>query len=153
MDSNQIAVYFQEDFFLPDLESKTKEEVLSELLQPLFDKKKVKNKSLILETLIKRETLGSTGIGKKVAIPHCRTSVISELYVVVGISLEGIPYNAIDKKDVKLIFLVIAPAQEESNVYLPILGKIVEMLRDSRTRRSLMKLRDFSSFLEVIQRG
>jgi len=153
MASFNLINFFQEEFFLPQLVSQTKEELLDELVQVLYDKKKVKSKSLILETLLKRETLGSTGIGKRVAVPHCRTLVVSEVTIMVGISPLGIPYDSIDKKDVKLFFLIVAPPQEESNFYLPILGKIVELLRDSRIRKSLMKVKDFSSFLNIIQRG
>ena len=153
MASLNLINFFQEEFFLPQLVSQTREELLEELVQVLYDRKKVKSKSLILETLLKRETLGSTGIGKRVAVPHCRTLVVSEVTIMVGISPLGIPFDSIDKKDVKLFFLIVAPPQEESNLYLPILGKIVELLRDSRIRKSLMKVKDFSSFLNIIQRG
>jgi len=153
MASFNLINFFQEEFFLPQLVSQTREELLEELVQVLYDRKKVKSKSLILETLLKRETLGSTGIGKRVAVPHCRTLVVSEVTIMVGISPLGIPFDSIDKKDVKLFFLIVAPPQEESNLYLPILGKIVELLRDSRIRKSLMKVKDFSSFLNIIQRG
>lgn len=153
MASIDLNNFFQEDFFLPQLESQSKKEVLEEMVQVLYDSNKVKSKSLILETLLKRETLGSTGIGKRVAVPHCRTLVVSEVTIVVGISPQGIPYDSIDKKDVKLFFLIVAPPQEKSNLYLPILGKIVELVRDSRIRKSLMKVKDFPSFLNIMQRG
>jgi len=146
-----LAGFFRHEFFLPELVSETKEEVLEELIQPLIDDGKIKSRSLVLETLNKRETLGSTGIGKGVAIPHCRTLAISGVQIVAGISKKGIHYDAIDKKKVHLFFLIIAPPQEDSNLYLPILGKIVEIMRNSRVRRSLMKVKDFSSFLDIIQ--
>lgn len=153
MDGSQLARYMKEEFYLPQLKSRTKEKVLEELLQPLVDKKNIKGHSLILETLKKRETLGSTGIGKGIAVPHCRTSVVSSVHIVIGVSQEGVRFESIDKKKVKLFFLIIAPPQEESNLYLPILGKVVEMVRNSRTRKALMKTRDFPSFLEIIQGG
>ena len=153
MDTHRLASFFHEEFFKPELVSKKKEDVLEELVQPLVDSGKVKSKSLILETLKKRETLGSTGIGKGIAVPHCRTSVVSEIHIVAGVSNNGIPFDAIDKKDVKIFFLIVAPPQEETNLYLPILGKIVEMVRNARTRRALRKVDDFSSLLKVIQGG
>lgn len=103
-----------------------------------------------MENLFKRETLGSTGIGKGVAIPHCRSLAVSEILIIVGISEEGVHYAAIDKKKVHLFFLIIAPPQEKSNLYLPILGKIVEIVRDSKKRRSLMKAENYTTFLKVI---
>jgi len=153
MNSTELKDFFQEGFFLKNISSETKSDVLKELVQPLVDRGKIKNARLVLEILNKRETLGSTGIGKGVAIPHCRTLVVSDIHIVVGISKKGIRYDAIDKKEVHLIFLIVAPPQEKSNLYLPILGKIVEMVHDSKTRKALMKAEDFSSFIKAIQGG
>ena len=151
MNSIVLVDFFRHEYFLPDLKAETKEAVLEELIRPLVDEGKIKTKDIVLETLAKRETLGSTGIGKGVAIPHCRTLAISEVQIVVGVSKRGIPYDAIDRKKVHLFFLIIAPPQEESNLYLPILGKVVEMLRDSKVRKLLMKAKDFRLFLDIIE--
>ncbi len=153
MNSTELADLFRKGFFIPDLVSDSKAKVLEEMVQVLVDAGKVKSKSLVLETLKKRETLGSTGIGKGVAIPHSRTLAVSRIHIVVGISRKGINYDAVDKKKVHLFFLILAPPQEDVNRYLPVLGKIVELMRDSKIRRSLMKSKDFSSFLNVIQGG
>ena len=150
MHSSELAGFFHEDFFIPKLSSVDKEHVLGELVQPFLNTGKIKSRSLIMENLFKRETLGSTGIGKGVAIPHCRSLAVSEILIIVGISEEGVHYAAIDKKKVHLFFLIIAPPQEKSNLYLPILGKIVEIVRDSKKRRSLMKAENYTTFLKVI---
>lgn len=153
MDIHKLIDLLRDGWFLPDLGSETKEKVLEELLQPLVDDKRVKSKDLVLEILNKRETLGSTGIGKGVAIPHCRTLAASDVNVVIGISAKGVRYDAVDGKKVHLFFLIVAPPHEESNSYLPILGKIVEMVRDKKVRKALVKMRDFQSFLDVIEKG
>jgi mannitol/fructose-specific phosphotransferase system IIA component (Ntr-type) len=150
MNTTEIISFFKEGFFFPSLVSNSKEEVLEELVQPLFDEKRIKSKNLVLETLMKRETLGSTGIGKGVAIPHCRTLATSDLYVVVGLSKRGIPYDAIDKKKVHLFNLIVAPPQDVSNNYLRLLGKICELVRDSKIRRNLIKAKDFPTFISII---
>jgi len=129
----------------------TKNDILEELVKPLIDTGKIRNKHVLLETLLKRETLGSTGIGKSVALPHCRTLAISQICVVVGISQKGIDYNAIDKKKVKLFFLIVAPPQEKINQYLPLLGKIVEIVRDNKNRKNLLKTENYTDFMEIIQ--
>ena len=96
MNTGEFVSYFKEDFFLPELQSKKKEAVLEELLQPLVNAKLIKSPKLVYETLLNRETLGSTGIGKQVAIPHCRTLAIPEICIVVGLSQKGIDYKAVD---------------------------------------------------------
>ena len=149
MNINTLSKYFSEDLFLVDLKANSKEKVLAELIEPLIQKSFVKNKMILLETLKRRETLGSTGIGKGVAIPHCRTLAVSTIHIVVGVSKSGIESEAIDKKKVHLFFMIVAPPQEETNLYLPILGKIVEIVRDAKYRQKLLKAKDFQTFVEV----
>jgi len=151
MNAGELVQFFRPECFINDLKGETKSEILEELVQPLIDTGKIRNKHVLLETLLKRETLGSTGIGKGVALPHCRTLAISQVCVVVGISKNGVDYNAIDKKKVKLFFLIVAPPQEKTNQYLPLLGKIVEIVRDSKNRKNLLKTDNYTDFMEIIQ--
>ena len=113
----------------------------------------VTNSDLLLTTLEQRETLGSTGIGKGVAIPHCRTMSVSEIHMIVGISEKGVDYDAPDNEKVNLFFLILAPPQEETNNYLPILGKICEMARDKKLREKMIKASDHETFVQLIREG
>ncbi len=151
MNTGELIKYFSGDRFIPQLQSNTKDDVLKELVKPLLDLGVIKNKNVILETLKKRETLGSTGIGHGIAIPHCRTLAVQDVQVVIGISKDGVEYNAIDEKPVYLFFLIAAPPQEISNQYLPILGKIVEMLRSSKTRKALMNAASYDELMKAIK--
>ena len=151
MNINDVVGYFREENFLPDLKSENRNDVLEELIVPLYERNIIRNRRVIIETLQKRETLGSTGIGFSVAIPHCRTLTVPDIQVVVGISKSGIEYDAIDEEKVTLFFLVISPPHERSNLYLPLLGKIVELLRDEKIRNALNKCDNFSSFLEIMK--
>jgi PTS system nitrogen regulatory IIA component len=149
MNTQKLINFFKEDLFMPKLKSHSKDAVLAELIEPLVENGYVKNRDILLETLKKRETLGSTGIGKGVAIPHCRTLAVSSIFIVIGLSREGIEYQAMDKKKVHLFFMIVAPPQEETNLYLPVLGKIVEVVRDSKFRRKLLKIKDYASLIEI----
>ncbi|MCD6115503.1 PTS sugar transporter subunit IIA [bacterium] len=151
MNGEELLEFFRPECFIFDLQGETKKDILEELVKPLIDTGKIRNKHVLLETLLKRETLGSTGIGKNVALPHCRTLAISQICVVVGISQKGIDYNAIDKKKVKLFFLIVAPPQEKINQYLPLLGKIVEIVKDNKNRKNLLKTENYTDFMEIIQ--
>jgi fructose-specific phosphotransferase system IIA component len=148
--ASELARYLHPDCYLPDLKSTTKNEVIEELIEPLIETGILKNSNLVLETLKKRETLGSTGIGKGVAIPHCRTLAVSKIHIVCGVSRKGIEYDATDKKKVNLIFLILAPPNDEANRYLPILGTLVERIRDSKTRQALIGAKDYADFVQVI---
>jgi nitrogen PTS system EIIA component len=148
--ASELARYLAPEYYLPDLTATTKEEVIKELVQPLVESGLLRNVNLVFETLKKRETLGSTGIGKGVAIPHCRTLAVSKIHIVCGVSKKGIDYDATDKKKVNLFFLILAPPHDEANRYLPILGTLVERIRDSKTRQALINAKDYSTFVLVI---
>lgn len=153
MDKDDLLIYFDEQLFLPDLKAQTKDEILEEIVEQFVDVKYLKNKDIVLEMLNQRELLGSTGIGKGIAIPHGRTTSASDIMIAFARSTEGIEYDAIDGKPVHLIFMIIAPPQDENNMYLPILGKMVEILSKSKVRNKLMLTETYSEFIEIISKG
>ena len=150
MNLNELVGYFKEEYFLPDVQADSKNELLEEIIEPLLQSEAIKNKRVILETLKKRETLGSTGIGHGVAIPHCRTLAVEEVQIVIGLSQKGISYEALDNEPVYLFFLIVAPPQEKSNQYLPILGKLVEILRDESIRKQLQTVNSIDEFKTIL---
>lgn len=153
MDNDNLVIYFDEQLFLPDLKATTKDELLKEIVDQFVNVKYLKNSDIVLDMLRQREVLGSTGIGKGIAIPHGRTTSASEIMIAFGKSQSGIDYDTIDGKPVHLVFMIIAPPQDENNMYLPILGKMVEVLNKSKNRNKLMSAETFSEFIEVISKG
>ncbi|MFC1568846.1 PTS sugar transporter subunit IIA [bacterium] len=150
MNETTFISLFQEDRYIAELSGTSQNQILKELLKPLEQNHVVNNSDLLLATLKKRETLGSTGLGKEVAIPHCRTLAVSELIIIVGRS-NGVDWKAMDKKPVKLFFLIIAPPQEKQNIYLPVLGKLCEMIRVNKIRKNLLKTDNFQDFVNIIK--
>jgi mannitol/fructose-specific phosphotransferase system IIA component (Ntr-type) len=120
-----------------DLKSSKKDQVLIELVD-LLNLKPHSKKSL-LATLQAREDLGSTAIGRGIAIPHCRSLVAGKLLVAIGISRKGIPFRASDRKRARLFFLIAAPPIGDPGEYLIALGKIAEvapiLIKDKRFKR------------------
>ena len=82
----------------------------------------------LLRMLQRRETLGSTGVGRGIAIPHCRSLVVSHLRLGYGHKREAVDFQAIDGQPVSDFFLIVAPPTEVSNQYLPVLGKIAQFV-------------------------
>ncbi len=153
MTTSELASYFTEAHFIPQLKSDSKDAALEELLGPLVVESRLKSKEPVLTTLKQREMLGSTGIGNQVAIPHCRTLSVSEINVVVGLSESGIDFEAMDGDKAHLFFLILAPPLEESNNYLPILGKICELARDKKLRDKMIHSQDHETFVQLIHGG
>jgi PTS system nitrogen regulatory IIA component len=146
----ELAKYFESALFIPQLKSNTKNAVLKELLDPFVQEKYIRNRELVLEMLHRREKLGSTGIGKNVAIPHGRTTAAADVIVAFGRSEQGIDFDAVDAKPVHLFFMVIAPPHDEGNVYLPLLGSLVTVLNLKKNRDKLLKVDTFEEFIKVL---
>lgn len=117
------------------LKPNKKNKVIEDLV---YSVKKGSDAELIVSTLLKREELGSTGIGKGIAIPHCRSLAVNKLEIAIGRTTKPIKFNAIDKKPVSLIFLIIAPPQDPGNQYLMTLGKIVQIAKEL-TKKDLLQ--------------
>jgi len=153
MDNEDLIAYFDEQLFLPDLKATSKDELLKEIVDQFVNVKYLKNSEIVLEMLKKREVLGSTGIGKGIAIPHGRTTSASDIMIAFGKSRQGIDYDSVDGKPVHLVFMIIAPPQDENNMYLPILGKMVEILSKAKNRNKIMDAETFEEFIAVISKG
>jgi fructose-specific phosphotransferase system IIA component len=148
MEISELVQYFKEEFFLPNLNSETKDEALLEIVTQFEEQGLIRKKEILLEMLKRREGLGSTGIGKGIAIPHGRSTVAKDVIIAFGKSSKGIDFNSVDGKPVHLIFMVVAPPIEEGNKYLPVLGKLVEFLNNEKTRDNLMKIKSFDALVK-----
>ena len=140
----------KEERVILDLKSKDKESVLEELLEPLNLPEE--RKKLVLEALKKRESIGSTGIGKGIAIPHTRSVVLDDVYLVVGRSREGVDFQALDGKPVHLFFLLCAPPQDPGTRYLITLGMIANIARKIIKSDEYMKIQDKREFIDYLLR-
>lgn len=149
MQKIDIKNHFREELFLPSMKATTKLEVLEEMVDTFVEQKVIKSKELALEMLKRRETLGSTGIGKGIAIPHGRTTAAGDVIIGFGKSENGVDFDAIDGKPVTLFFMVIAPPQDENNVYLPILGSLVTTLNNASNRKKILGINTYEEFLEI----
>ena len=107
--------------------------------------------SILYKTLKRRENLGSTGIGRGIAIPHCRSLVVSRLHLAYGRKLDGVEFKAIDDQPVHNLFLIVAPPLEVSNQYLPVLGKIAQFAKDDDVPGLLKGLSEPEEFLALLE--
>lgn len=142
------------DFFSPDaitlaLRGGSKDEVLAELVGLL--RMDERSSGTLLRIIQRRESLGSTGIGRGIAIPHCRSLVVNRLRLAFGHRTEGVDYQAIDGKPVCHLFLIVAPPLEISNQYLPVLGKIAQFAKEPDVPDRLAALRSTEDFWRLLE--
>ncbi len=132
-----------------NIEADNKDDILKELITLLdLDEK---SEGILFKTLKRRENLGSTGIGKGIAIPHCRSLVVNRLRLAYGRKPEGVDFKAIDGAPAFNFFLIVAPPLEVSNQYLPVLGKIAQFAKDAEVPTRLQEIRSAGEFLDLLE--
>ena len=124
------------DFVCPgairaELDAEDKESVIREMVEALVASKTVleKDRDDIVEAIMKREELGSTGIGRGVAVPHTKHPSVDKLVGTVGISTDGVDFDSLDGERVQLFFLLISPPDRPGD-HLRALENISRQLRD-----------------------
>lgn len=145
----ELREFFSEDAVKLELEGTTKDEVLKELISLL--KLDEKAEGMLFKMLKRRENLGSTGIGRGIAIPHCRSLVVNRLRVAFGRKSAGLDFKAIDDKPVHFMFLIVAPPLEVSNQYLPVLGKIAQFSKEPDVPQRLLSLPTPADFMALLE--
>lgn len=146
----RIRDIFKNTIVVLDVEAKSKSELFKKLIDYLpIDKEK---KNFVYDTLIKRESFGSTGIGDGIAIPHARVLLLKDLMIVIGRLKKPVDFDSIDGKPVKIVFLIVAPPNDTKNRYLITLGKIAELARELNKNKKIFEIDDKNQFLEELIR-
>jgi len=120
------------------LTSSDKTGVLRELVRVLAQVEEEVDEERMLEILLERESLGSTGIGEGVAIPHGKSKDVKRLLASFGRSLPGIDFQSLDGKPAHLFFLLVAP-ENSAGIHLKALARISRLMKDQAFRKRLME--------------
>ncbi len=145
----ELREFFTEGAIQLDLKGESKDEILKELIALLAVDEK--SQGILYKMLKRRENLGSTGIGRGIAIPHCRSLVVNRLRVAFGRKTSGVDFKAIDEQPARYFFLIVAPPLEVSNRYLPVLGKIAQFSKEPDVSARLDELTNPLEFLALLQ--
>ncbi|MGQ9707590.1 MAG: PTS sugar transporter subunit IIA [bacterium] len=143
-----LAALLRVDRIKLELATGKKPEVLKELVMLI---RQGEGAEMLLQTLLKREELGSTGIGRGIAIPHGRSLLLDKLEIAVGRSTKGVDFDSIDRKPVHLLFLVMAPPQDPGNQYLITLGRIALICQELTKRRQVFAPQTPEQFIELVR--
>jgi PTS system nitrogen regulatory IIA component len=145
----KIAPFLSADTVEARLEASDRRGVLEELASLVVRSGGISGDVDLATILENREDLGSTGLGKGVAIPHVRLQNLSELRMAVGRSVEGVDFNAIDGEPVHLFFLLLAP-ENSAEGHLKTLARISRLLKKPNFGESLRGARDSEEMLKII---
>ena len=145
----KIMDYLNEEWVIPDLKGTDKASVLKELSSVLVAACQMTSVEDLLQVLLDREKLGSTGIGEGIAIPHGRLKKLKKFFISFGRSVKGVDFDSIDRKPSQLFFLVMAP--ENSAVdNLKLLSRIVTLLKEPTFKKRLMGAQSQKELFQII---
>ena len=139
------------DAVIYSMQATEKREALRELVESLAAVKAVKKQDVpaVVSALVKRENLGSTGIGRGVAVPHARFDGVKKLVGALGRSEAGIEFNALDGRPVHVLFLLVSSPSDSAD-HLQALERVARVLKDETYCRFLRQARSLEDLLDLI---
>lgn len=133
-----------------DLQGDDKEVVVHRLAAKAGEVAPSMDTQRVAKVILEREALGTTGIGGGVAIPHGKIADIPRLLLFFFRSKEGVPFDAIDHRPVRVIFLLLAP-EDHATLYLRVLAKVSKLLKVEDAVERLTQAEDWPSLEEAIR--
>ena len=132
----KLSNLIQEDLMSFDLAAEDKDSVMKELVELVAGSALVRDKELLLEDVVKREKLVTTGVGWGVAFPHAKTRAMKGIVIAFGRSVKGIPFEAMDGKAVNLFFLIAAP-EDTIGAHLNVMARLSFLMKSPQNRERL----------------
>jgi len=135
-----------------DLQAADKAEALEEMVGLLVRAGKVRDGAALLEALKDREEKMSTGVGEGIALPHCASPELSTPALAVACKQEGLYFEALDGKPVRLLFLLVGQ-NDRPTVQLRLLSRLARLLRDPAFPEALLAASDPGEVRELFRRA
>ncbi len=145
----KIVEFLRPEAVIASLGGQAAQAVLQELCRPLAAGQRVDGQKL-LDTLLEREKLGSTGIGEGVAIPHGKVAGLPALMASFGRSTAGVDFRAIDGKPTHLFFTLFAP-ENSAGAHLKALARISRIFKNPAFRDAIMRAPDAAEIYRLIE--
>ncbi|MCA9028512.1 MAG: PTS sugar transporter subunit IIA [Planctomycetaceae bacterium] len=146
----KLAEFVIEDAIITDLTANSKENAIREMVKSLCEAGRfaTENEENIVAAIMKREELGSTGIGRGIAVPHTKHPSVDSLVATIAIAREGVEFQSLDGEDVHILFLLISPPDRPGDHLRGLEGisrhlkndDFCNFLRQSKTAADVMEL-------------
>ena len=152
----KITRFLSPDNILLDLKSESKKKAIEEMVNFLVAGKilAARSKKEIIKQILKRESLGSTGIGQGIALPHCRTDKVKEVILLFA-NAKGLEFNSLDGEPVTVLFFLLSPSSDDPGdrkvqESLELLSAITRLLKDRFFRQALAEAKKPEDVLKII---
>ena len=145
----KITDLLSEESIELNVEAKDKNDIIDKMTRLMLKTGRINNLEKYKKLVLKREEEGSTGVGEEIAIPHGKGECVTEPGLVAMVVPNGVDYNALDGKPVKLLFMIAAPNTSD-NVHLDVLSRLSTMLMNSNFKNKLISAKSKDEFLKII---
>ena len=132
-----------------NVKASNKKDIIEQAVELMEQNGNINNKEEYLKLVMKREEEGSTGVGEGIAIPHGKGNVISKPGLVAMVIPDGVDFESLDGKPVKLLFLIAAPDSKD-NLHLEVLSRLSALLMSEKFRQDLLNAKTKEEFLKII---
>ena len=131
------------------LEGNSKEEIIEELVDCLDASNAISDRDKVLQAVVEREKIMSTGIGDGIAIPHGKSDAVQRLVAALGTHRRGVDFEALDGEPAFVFFLLVSPANV-SGPHIKALARISRLLKNDEFKKSLIEASAPEEVLEAI---
>ncbi len=132
-----------------DMEATTKEEVIKELTELLYKVNAISNKENFLKDVFYRESIGTTGIGNGIAIPHGKSKFVNKTSLAIGRTKSAIEWESLDEQPVHFIILFAVTEEDKNSTHIKILARVASNLGDDDVCANLLKAKSPEEILDI----
>ena len=145
----KITDYMNTDWICININESDKNKAIIQLFNKILKSNKLsKDSNKILEAIFAREELMSTGVGAGIALPHAKSPICNDFVIAVGVSPDGIEYDAIDDEKVKIICMLIGP-EKEPNKHIKFLSLISKVLSREQARKQIISAKNQEEIFQL----
>ncbi|MCP4566680.1 MAG: PTS sugar transporter subunit IIA [FCB group bacterium] len=145
----KLSKFCDESLIKFDLKATSKADVIEELVNLAAASPLVKNRDELLQDIIHREDMVTTGIGYGVAFPHAKTKATKGIVIAFGRSEAGLDFDAMDKKPVHVFFMIAAP-EDAIGAHLNVMARLSYIMKSAENRESLLTVSSPGELLSIL---
>ncbi len=133
-----------------DLKGESKEDIIAELVNSLPAGDAITDRDQVLQAVLDREKIMSTGIGDGIAIPHGKSAAVTELVAAMGTQRRGVDFDALDGEPAFVFFLLVSPANV-SGPHIKALARISRLLKNDEFKKKLIEANSAEEIIATIE--
>lgn len=147
-----VSEVLKKENIVTKLDAKTKEEALSALVDVLCASGNIKSRDEFLKDVLDRESVSTTGIGNGIAIPHGKSTNVSETTVAVGRLLSSVEWKSVDDAPVEFVVLLAVNDNDKTGVHVKILSEIARKLASEENCKKLLNAKDADEIISIFSK-